>query len=57
LQAVVRVARDDPVKESREHASIVIMNLALEDSNKVSVFLLFVRASPCLCFTAFFPRT
>jgi hypothetical protein len=38
LQAVVRVARDDPVKESREHASIVIMNLALEDSNKVSDF-------------------
>lgn len=35
LDAVICVARDDPINEAREHASIVLMNLALEDSNKV----------------------
>ncbi len=35
LDAIICVARDDPINEAREHASIVLMNLALEDSNKV----------------------
>ncbi len=37
LEAVICVARDDPVNEAREHASIVLMNLALVDSNKVTL--------------------
>lgn len=35
LDAVIIVAREDPMNEAREHAAIVLMNLALEDSNKV----------------------
>ena len=36
LDAVTVVAKNDPSEEAREHASIVIMNLAYEDENKVS---------------------
>ena len=39
LDAVISVARDDPMIEAREHASIVLQNLALEDSNKVCVIM------------------
>lgn len=35
LEAVISMAQYDPIFEAREHASIVIMNLALKDSNKV----------------------
>lgn len=35
LETVITMAQTDPIFEAREHASIVLMNLALEDSNKV----------------------
>lgn len=35
LDAVMCIAEEDFIDEAREHASIVIMNLALEESNKV----------------------
>ncbi len=35
LQAVIEMAQNDPIFDAREHATIVLMNLALEDSNKV----------------------
>ena len=36
LEAVIEVAKEDKHAEGREHAAIVLMNLALADSNKVS---------------------
>jgi hypothetical protein len=36
LDAVIHVAQNDPIDDAREHASIVLMNLALADDNKVS---------------------
>lgn len=39
LDAVIEVAKEDKHTEGREHAAIVLMNLALADTNKVSSYL------------------
>ena len=38
LDVVISMARDDYLSEAREHASIVLMNLVLDERNKVCRF-------------------
>lgn len=51
LEAVVHVAQHDVIDDAREHASIVLMNLALAEGNKVSPYFDLPSQEPLMILT------